>query len=82
MSASDSHTPQAFAGLPKMTSWQWSDVLDELYAHATWLWEHDREGVADSLAEVADALASHVMIGAGEGMDDPDFDGVLPDEAE
>lgn len=46
----------------ELPTWMWSDILDELYAHATWLWEHGREELADAIAEVADELARRTMI--------------------
>ncbi|MPZ63430.1 MAG: hypothetical protein GEU93_19530 [Propionibacteriales bacterium] len=62
--------PMEPTGLPSLTSWQWSDVLDELYAHATRLWEHDREELADALAELADALARQAWIASGIDIED------------
>jgi hypothetical protein len=60
----------------ELPTWVWSDILDELYAHATWLWEHGREELADAIAEVADELARHTMIepdvDASDGFEDVD----------
>ena len=54
----------------ELPTWIWSDILDELYAHATWLWEHGREELADAIAEVADELARHTMIEPDEDASD------------
>jgi hypothetical protein len=55
--------PTAYANGLELPTWMWSDVLDELYAHASWLWEHGSEELADVIAQVADELARCTMIG-------------------
>jgi len=60
----------------ELSTWMWSDILDELYAHAAWLWEHGREELADAIAELADELARSTMIGwdvdASDALEDVD----------
>jgi hypothetical protein len=62
----------AWALMPRLTRWQWAELLDDLYEHDAWLWDHHHEELADAVAELADAVAREVWIASGMDVDDDD----------